>query len=140
MNVAVPQGSISGLLLFLIYINDLPNDLQSNPKIFADDISLFSAAQDIITNTVSLNHDLSKISEWTAQGKMNSIHDPCKQAQKLLFNQKSSSKSYPSFHFNDNLVHQVQLQKHLCLFLNSKLSFDEHIQCKRLQSVILGAV
>ena len=67
VNVAVPQGSVSGLLLFLIYINDLPNDLQSNPKIFADDISLFSAVQDIITNTVSLSHDLSKISEWTVQ-------------------------------------------------------------------------
>ena len=31
--------------------------------------------------------------------------------------------------FNDNLVHQVQLQKHLGLFLDPKLSFDEHIQC-----------
>ena len=69
---------------------------------------------------------------------------------------KTSSKPYPSLNFNDNPVHQVPLQKHLGLFLDSKLSFpklsfDEHIQCiliktreiigliKKLQPIILRA-
>ena len=51
-----------------------------------------------------------------------------KQAQELLFSRKTSSKPYPSLNFNDNLVYQVQLQKHLGLLLDPKLSFDEHIQ------------
>ena len=60
---------------------------------------------------------------------MNFNPDLRKQAQELLFSQKTSSNPYPSLNFNDNPVHQVPLQKHLGLFLDPKLSFDEHIQC-----------
>ena len=120
MNAGVPQGSILGLLLFLIYINDLPNGLQSNPKPFADETSLFATVKDITTSTVSLNNDITKISEWAVQWKMNFNLDPSKQAQELLFSRKISSKPYPSLYFNDNPVHQVQLQKHLGLFLDQK--------------------
>ena len=124
VNAGVPQGSILGPLLFLIYINDLPNGLQSNPKLFADDTSLFATVKDITTSTASLNNDLTKISEWAIQRKMNFNPDPSKQAQELLFSHFAIS--YPSLYFNDNPVHQVKLQR---LFLDQKLSFDEHIQC-----------
>ena len=120
MNASVPQGSILGPLLFLIYINDLASGLQSNPKLFADDTSLFSTVQGITTSTVSLNNDLTKISEWAVQWKMNFNPDPSKQAQELLFSRKTSSKPHPSLNFNYSLVHQVQLQKHLGLFLDPK--------------------
>ena len=42
----IPQGSVLGLLLFLLYINDLPSVVQSYIKIFADDTKLFSAIKD----------------------------------------------------------------------------------------------
>ena len=58
-----------GTLLFFICINDLPNGLPSNPKRFADDTSLFSTVQEITKSTVSLNNDLTKISEWAVQWK-----------------------------------------------------------------------
>ena len=60
---------------------------------------------------------------------MNFNPNHSKQAQELLFSRKTSSKPQPSSNFNDNPNHHVQLQKHLGLFLDPKLSFDEHIQC-----------
>ena len=51
----VSQGSILGPMFFLIYINDLSDDLSSKPKLFADDTSLFSVVHDKSTSAKELN-------------------------------------------------------------------------------------
>ena len=55
VEAGVPQGSIYGPLLFLIYINDLPEKLVSNPKLFANDTSLFSVIRNKHLSTQNLN-------------------------------------------------------------------------------------
>ena len=70
INSGVPQGSVLGSLLFLIYVNDLPDGITSMCKIFADDTSLFSKVLDMNQSVTELNLDLEKISQWVYQWKM----------------------------------------------------------------------
>ena len=63
VQVGIPQGSILGPLFFLIYINDLSDGLTSNPKLFADDTSLFSVVQNINSTANDLNSDFINISD-----------------------------------------------------------------------------
>ena len=69
VKAGVPQGSIMGPLLFLIYINDLPEGLITNAKLFADDTSFFSVVRDIAACTEELNNDLRNISNGHINGK-----------------------------------------------------------------------
>ena len=66
----VPQGSSFGPLLFLVYINNLPNGLKPNAKLFAEDTSLFSIVKDKQESAGVLNFDLSFISKWAFNWKM----------------------------------------------------------------------
>ncbi len=69
INASVPQGSILGPLLFLCYVNDIVNDLETLPNLFADDISLFCTIDPKYPNVAfdKVNRDLTKLSDWANQ-------------------------------------------------------------------------
>ena len=127
VQAGVPQGSIVGPLLLLIYINDLPDNLVSNPKLFADDTSLFSKVTYPNVTANQINNDLHNISTWAYQWKMNFNPDTSKQAQ-VLFSRKVKVTAHPQLVFNNNPVHETATQKHLGIFLDFKLSFQVHFE------------
>ena len=61
---SLPESSILGPLLFLIYMNGLSENLVSNPKLFADGTSLFPVIFDKDLPAKNLNHDLNRINDW----------------------------------------------------------------------------
>ena len=104
VTAGVPQGSILGPLLFLIYINDLSDDLSSIAKLFADDTSLFSVVHNANTTAKELNNALIKVSNYTYQWKMSFNPDLSKQAQKVIFSRNLNNDYHPPLAFNNNNV------------------------------------
>ena len=86
----MPQGSLLGPLLFLIYINDLEKNIKSNVKFFADDKMLYFIVKDPELTASDLNQDLHTIQQWAHQWKLEFNPDPTKQATEVQFSCKTS--------------------------------------------------
>ena len=69
ISARVPQVPILEPLLFLIYINNLSDNLSSNAKLFADDTSLFLVVHDMNQSEINLNDDLGKKATGLSNGK-----------------------------------------------------------------------
>ena len=116
----VPQGSILGPTLFLIYVNDIPHDIQNTVKLFADDTKLYNS---ILTmdDCKSLQHDLDALAKW---------------AQKwlLVFNETKCvvlriRKSFDFIYSLNNIpLQEVQLQRDLGVLISNTLHPRNHIQ------------
>ena len=70
VKAGVPQGSVLGPVLFLIYINDISLDTSSVIKLFADDTSMYKSSNHDDTHLQLLNQDLYKISTWASKWKV----------------------------------------------------------------------
>ena len=89
VKAGVPLGSILGLLLFLLHINNFPKSWNSNVKLFADDTSIFSVVRDRRVTRETLNEGLSKVSQWAHQWKRLINTNSSKQAQKVVLSRKN---------------------------------------------------
>ena len=119
-----------GPLLFLIYINDLPDNLESLVKVLADDTSLFSTVHDPSKSAKLINDDLRKISDWAFKWKILFNPDVTKQAQEVIFSRKSNKTDHPVVFFNEAPVAKASCQKNLGMYLDEKLNFNTHIKEK----------
>ena len=100
----MPQGSVFGPLFFLIYVNNLVDNISSEAKLFADDTSLFTVVYDVDIATNKLNRDLEVISTLAYQWKMQFNPDKTNQAIRVIFSQKRDTSVHPPLFFNGSEV------------------------------------
>ena len=128
ITAGVPQGSVLGPLLFLIYINDLADNIMSNVKLFADDTSVFNVVFDTDISAEVLNQDLGAVQDWVYQWKMSFNPDPAKQAEQVIFSTKVFKVEHTAIYFRGSEVETVPHHKHIGLILDETLNFAEHIK------------
>lgn len=120
----VPQGSVLGPLLFLIYINDITDDLKSCPFIFADDTTLFEIVNNPGSSAEILNNDLTKISEWSDRWLV--TMNPSK-TRSMTFSNKKEKENHPVLSMGGCNIKEVETHTHLGLTLQGNMSWKNHI-------------
>ena len=79
------------------------------------------------TSTTNLNNDRNKIKNWALPWKINFNPDQSKQAQEVIFSRMLQKTNHNQVYFDHNYVKQVPFQKHLGMYLDTKLNFQEHL-------------
>ena len=137
VTMGVPQGSILGPLLFILYINDMPSLLQNaKPVIFADDTTLFVSARNVESAFGLLKQDVDRLMKWFTVNKL-SLN--LKKTNYMLFTTNSSIRqSSLQFRINDTLIDRVQSCKFLGVHIDEKLSWSDHVDhvCHKLRKSI----
>lgn len=130
----VPQGSVIGPVLFLVYINDLPDNITSKCKIFADDTKLYRAS-DTEEDRRTLQEDLTKLDRWAERWQMEFNVEKCA----VLHQGKNNGEA--DYTMKGKVLEKSNGEKDLGVTMDKKLNFKRHIQDVRSKaSRTLGVI
>ena len=121
----VPKGSILGPLLFLVYINDIVEDIQSNINSFADDtchsmvVGNPNAAGTILQNDI--NRIILRADKWLVR------FNPSK-SEPLIISRKRNKPTHPDLLMYITVIPLVNIHKHLGVFISSDASWDNYLE------------
>ena len=122
LSAGVPQGSVLGPLFFLIYVNDIADNLLSITRLFADDTSIASSSSNLMDIEGILNHDLRCITLWAKQWLVS--FNPNK-TEAILFSTVAVFE--PRLIFDNTELVFVDNHKHLGLTFSSDCKWHTHI-------------
>ena len=136
----VPQGSNLGPLLFLVYINDLPNCLSAaSPRMFADDTNISYAANTLSELENVINSELKNLKYWLEANKL-SLNIAKTEFMIIGSRQRMHAHSNENINIDldGNVIKQVDKAKSLGLIIDKNLSWSNHIdmKCKKISSAI----
>ena len=134
IQAGVPQDSVLGPLLFLIYVNDIADSLLSLTRLFADDSFLFYSASSLDDIQGLINHDLILLSQWAKQWF---VTFPSK-TEAILFTLRIFD-HMPVLKFKNTHIKFVESHKHLGLTLSYDGKWTDHIHnVKTSAAKVLG--
>ena len=125
----VPQGSVLGPVLFLLFINDLPNGVSNFIKMFADDTKLYS--QPKTTDDDSLQRDLDALQNWSATWLMHFHPEKCKV---MRLGRRRTNTQY---HMNNVILEEIEAEKDLGVQVDNQLSFKSHVASTTAKACLL---
>ena len=118
--MGVPQGSNLGPLLFLLYINDLPEASSLVTKLFADDTCLLFSANSISDLQNIANLEMCKIENWMASNKLTLNHTK----SKFMIIDKNNRRSAMNIYLNGHQIEKVHTIEYLGLNIDDRLSWS----------------
>jgi hypothetical protein len=124
LSAGVPQGSILGPLLFLIFINDIVLDLQSSVNLFADDTSLYIVIENPLVAAQQLQTDIQTITTWADNWLV--TFNPSK-TESLIVSRKHNA-NHPSLYMLNQNIPEVNDHKHLGIILSNNCNWHSHIE------------
>ena len=118
----MPQGSVLGPILFLIYINDLPDNVKSQVRLFADDTAMYLTMEGANDSSV-LQQDLDRLSVWESDWDMEFNPSKCQVVQ-VTGSKKPINAAY---RLHDVVLETVTCARYLGVDISSNLSWGSHI-------------
>ena len=125
IKAGVPQGSVLGPLLFLVYINDLTKMITCDVKLFADDTVLYTLVDNQVTSANLLNFNLQQVKRW-ADDWLVSFNTEKTKLMNISFKRNINFEMHPVI-FDDKPLQSVTTHKHLGLILSDNLKWTTHI-------------
>ena len=124
INAGVPQGSILGPLLFIVFINDVLTDINSTIKLFADDTNLYLIVDDPQETAQTLSDYLVKLHAWSTKWLVS--FNPQK-TETMTISRKLNKPHQPNLITNNTIISTVTEHKHLALQLSDDGNWNKHI-------------
>jgi hypothetical protein len=118
----VPQGSVLGPVLFLLYINDISENIRSSLRLFADDSILYREIKNGSDHTI-LQQDLVTLAKWSQTWQMEFNIDKC---YLMTISTKPSIKQY-TYSMFEKALQRERAQKYLGITINDKLGWKDHV-------------